>query len=69
MLSSVAYDKETSTLYGKFNTGQVWAYANVSEEVFNGLLKKGSEKIAVEVKRFFSGECVARVSWGTWPIP
>ena len=42
MLFSVAYDKETSTLYAEFNTGQVWGYANVSEEVFNGLLKASS---------------------------
>ena len=38
MMTSIGYSVESATLEIEFkNTGEVWQYFNVSEEVYNGL--------------------------------
>jgi KTSC domain len=43
MLSAVKYESETRTLEAWFNTGQRWAYHDVSPEVFKELLEASSQ--------------------------
>lgn len=41
-LSAVAYDAATSTLYIRFNSSGAYAYYNVPQNVYNGLMSAGS---------------------------
>ncbi|WP_342417169.1 KTSC domain-containing protein [Paenibacillus sp. FSL R10-2782] len=41
-LDAVAYDENTSTLYVRFNHGGEYAYANVPQSEYTGLLSAGS---------------------------
>ena len=37
-LSAVEYDSETKTLYIRFNSGSTYAYSNVPESIYKGLM-------------------------------
>lgn len=47
-LAAVAYDRATSTLYVKFQSGATWSYPGVPEEVYTTLI------ISPSVGRYFA---------------
>lgn len=42
-LSAVEYDAETKTLYIRFHSGSTYAYSNVPESIYNGLMSAASK--------------------------
>jgi hypothetical protein len=58
MIEAAAYDKGSKTLYLQFlNTGKVFAYEDVPEEVFQELLNAGSvgRFVRSEIKGGYTG--------------
>jgi KTSC domain len=43
MISSAGYDPKTQTLEVEFNSGEVYCYLDVEQEVFDGLLAADSK--------------------------
>ncbi len=41
-IASIGYDKNTSTLEVEFNSGDIYQYYSVPEEVYNGIMKASS---------------------------
>jgi hypothetical protein len=42
MIASLGYDSATSTLEVEFNSGAVWQYYDVPENVYNDMINSGS---------------------------
>lgn len=42
-IQSVGYDAESQTLEVEFNTGALYQYANVSQEIFDGFIGSDSK--------------------------
>jgi Calcium binding/KTSC domain len=43
MLSAIGYDRASKTLYAEFNSGDIWAYEEVSKSTFKELLEASSK--------------------------
>jgi hypothetical protein len=41
-IASIGYDKNTNTLEVEFNSGDIYQYYSVPEEVYNGLMNASS---------------------------
>jgi len=41
-IASIGFDEHNDTLYVAFNTGSLYSYANVSENIFHGLVSAPS---------------------------